>query len=604
MINRFHTISAISALLVMFSGPASAYDLTEKIDIAAIFLQTGKPDSAAVLLYDIVDGIKNKNEQVRALYFLALAVGQLGRRDEKMQYLEKASDVNPLAPFADKVRFAYTQLLMEAGNVNGAIAVSQNFVKAYPESPLVPDILFMLGQAFFSKGESLKACNFFSEISKSYQNSYVAPEAVLKEGICLYKLNLVTGAIDRFEKYLADNPQRGSIDETLYYLGLSYERTGRADLAVGVLKKLTLNYPSYPRFMETFYRLGKNLFETGKYSEAENAFLNYLANSRKSDTYYDDALFYLERIAYKKGDYSSETEFAENFVNKYPSNRLSPKLLLELAWYYRLSDNPGKAIEKYQSIINGRFRPDYADSAVFYQADTYVSIDRKEAAGEFLKETAHRKIHSTLAQAAFYKLAMLHEEWLEPDEAIAWFDSAAAIGISSDLTVRSLMGMARNYREINHWWNASKVYEKILEDYPKTPYKADVYISLAHVNYLMGRQSEAARDAREGLKFAQGKKKTDILFFLAGVYEELDNDRALQLYWNIYESAGNTSEQRNDALMKIGDIAMKKGDRKSAANVFSKILSSDADSLFVDKARKKLNALQELPESSDSSEPQ
>ena len=120
----------------------------------------------------------------------------------------------------------------------------------------------------------------------------------------------------------------------------------------------------------------------------------------------------------------------------------------------------------------------------------------------------------------------------------------------------------------------------------------------------MGRQSEAARDAREGLRFAQGKKKTDILFFLAGVYEELDNDRALQLYWNIYETTGNTSEQRNDALMKIGDIAMKKGDRKSAANIFSRILSSDADSLFVDKARKKLNAIQELPESTDSSKPQ
>jgi TolA-binding protein len=604
MITRFQTIWAISALLILFSVPASAYDLTERIDIAAIFLQTGKPDSAAVLLYDIVDGMQNKNEQVRALYFLALAVGQLGRRDEKMQYLERASDISPLAPFADKVRYAYTQLLMEAGNVNGAVVISQDFVKTYPKSPLMPDMLFMLGQAFFSKGESLKACNFFSEISKSYKNSYVAHEAVLKEGICLFKLNLVTGAIDRFEKYIADNPQGGSIDEALYYLGLSYERTGRTDLAVNVFKKLTLNYPSYPRFMEIFYRLGKNLYETGKYGEAENAFLNYLDNSRKSDIYYDNALFYLERIAYKKGDYSSETEFAENFVSKYPSNRLSPKLLLELAWYYRLSDKPDKAIEKYQTIINGQLRPDFSDSAIFYQADTYVSIDRKDAAVEFLKEIAHRKMHSAWAQAAFYKLSMLHEEWMEPDEAIAWYDSAASVGISPDLTVKSLMGMARNYREINRWLDASKVYEKILDDYPKTPFRADVYISLAHVNYLIGKQSEAARNAREGLQFAQGKKKTDILFFLAGVYEELDNDRALQLYWNIYESPGNSSEQRNDALMKIGEIAMKKGDRKSAANVFSKILSGDADSLFVDKARKKLNAIQETPQGTDSSRPQ
>jgi hypothetical protein len=49
---------------------------------------------------------------------------------------------------------------------------------------------------------------------------------------------------------------------------------------------------------------------------------------------------------------------------------------------------------------------------------------------------------------------------------------------------------------------------------------------------------------------------------------------------------------------------MKKGDRKSAATVFGKIISGDSDSLFVNKARKKLSALQELPDSSDSSKPQ
>ena len=599
-----HTLSVITAFLALFVKPLYANDLSEKIDSAAQFLESGKPDSAAVLLYDIVDVIGSKDEKVRALYYLARAAGQLGRQDEEMQYLVKAGETGPLAPFADKVRHAYAQLLAETGNVNGSIAVSQDFIKVYPKSSLTPDILFILGQAYSSKGEFLKACNYFSEISKNHKDSHVAREAVLREGVCLYKLNLITGALDRFEKYLADNPEGRSIDETLHYLGLSYERTSRPELAVGVFKRLTLNYPSYPKVMETFFRLGKNLFETGKYSEAENAFLNYLANSRKNDAFYDDALFFLERIAYKKGDYSSETEFAENFVDKYPSSRLSSKLLFELAWYYRLSDNPYKAIEKYQSIIFSRSRSEYADSAIFYLADTYVSTGRKDAALDFLKETAHTQIHSSHGQAAFYKLGMLYEEWMEPDEAIAWYDSAAAVGKAPDLTVKSLLGMARNYREINRWWDASKLYENILKDYPKTPYKADIYLSLANVNYLMGRLGEAARNAREGLKFAKGKKKTDIQFFLASVYEELDSDRALQLYWNIYETAGNASEQKNDALMRIGDIAMKKGDRKSAATVFGKIISGDSDSLFVNKARKKLSALQELPDSSDSSKPQ
>lgn len=592
------------ALFLSLAVPAAAEDPIGKVDTAIQLIQSGKPDSAAVLLYDTVDLIGDRNERVRALYYLAQALGQLGRVGEKIQYLTLAGGLSPTAQFADKVRYAHAEVLLKTGNVNGCLALTQEFFTSHHDSPLIPDMLSLAGEGFFLKGEWLKAYTAFSEITKNFRDSPAFDEAAVKEGVCLYKLNLVSGALDRLEKYLAENPKGGSAAETLYYLGLSYERTGQSQLAVGALKKLTLEHPSYPNTIDAFYHLGKNLFDTGKYTESENAFLNYLDNARRSEPAYDDALFFLERIAYRKGYYTSEMEIAEHFVAKNPMSRLAPRLLLELAWYYRLSSEPERAIEKYRFIMSARPRSDFADSALSYAADTFISVNRMEDAVAFLRETVYRKGSRGMAQAAYFKLGQLREERMYYDDAIAWYDSSVALGGSADLTVKGFMGIARCYMAVNRWLDASRTFEHILRTYPNATSKTDTYLSLAEVYYLMGRLYDSVQTAKEGLRFAQGKKKTDLLAFLAEAYEYIDSDQSLQYYWSIWFNTANPAATRTEALLKIGDIYARKGDRKSAVEAYGRVMSVDSDSLSIRKAREKIEELEELPETTDTSKPQ
>lgn len=591
-------------LFLLMSVPAAAEDPIEKVDAAIQLIQSGKPDSAAVLLYDIVDLISDRNERVRALYYLAQALGQLGRLGEKVQYLTLAGGLSSAAPFADEVRYAHAEVLLKTGNVNGCLALTQEFFASYRDSPLMPDMLSLAGEAFFLKGEWLKSYNAYSEITKNYQDSSVAGDAAVKEGICLFKLNLVTGAIERFEKYLAEHPKGGAVDEALFYLGLSYERTSQSQLAAGVLRKLTLEHPSCPNIIDAFYHLGKNLFNIGNYTEAENAFMNYLDNAPRSESAYDDALFFLDRIAYRKGYYSSEMEIAEHFVSKNPTSRLAPRLILDLARYYRLSNEPGRAIEKYRIIMSAHSRSDFADSAMYYVTDTYIAMNRMEDAVAFLKETAYRRGSQGRGQAAYYKLGQLSEEWMFFDDAIAWYDSSVALGGSADLSVKGLMGIARCYTAVNRWLDASRTYEQILHAYPNTSSKADAYLSLAEVYYRMGRLYDSVQTAKEGLRFAQGRKKTDFLTFLADAYEYIDSDQSLQYYWSICSNAANPTAIRTEALLKIGDIYARRGDRKSAVEAYGRVMSVDADSLSIRKARKKLDELGELPDIMDTTKPQ
>ena len=86
----------------------------------------------------------------------------------------------------------------------------------------------------------------------------------MKEGVCLFNLGLLAGAVENFEKYLTGVSNGKNIDEALYYLGRAYEQIEQPGPAGNAFLRLTLDYPSYEWIMDAYYRLGKNLFQSGR----------------------------------------------------------------------------------------------------------------------------------------------------------------------------------------------------------------------------------------------------------------------------------------------------------------------------------------------------
>lgn len=572
-------------------GLATGSELEEKLDKASIFLETGKPDSAAVLLYDLLDSITVDDLRIRAFFYLAEASGQLGRFNEEKHYLHLASELPPGFEFADKVRFFYSRILLENGELDDCIALTREFVQLYSDSPLIPDVLYMTGNAHLLMGEYQRASNSFNEITKTYPSSDAAGEAVMKEGACLYNIGLLAGSIQHFEKYLAETPEGQNIGEALYYLGCACERTDQPELASNAFKRLTLEFPSFSGIMDAYYRLGKNLFESRRFIEAENAFLNYIANSIQTDRNHDEALYFLERIKFKTGQYYSETQIAENFINKYPESPRSPLLLFDLAHYYRMAGYGSKAIEHYRFLLNNSHYSAYSDSAAFLLADTYVASGKKDQAASFLLDLARQQKNTSTAQSMLLKLGLYYEEWGLYEAAIAWYDSSLALDISHDLSVRGLWGIGRSFIRINRLMDAEKTFKRIVDEFPNNPYMLDIHRALADLYFQQGRISESIHAAENALTYAKDSQRAEILNYVADLYEEVNENHALQLYTLIFNNTQNTMEQRYKALLNYADLADRKGDRIAAVNAYTKIINDAPDSISVNKALQKLNVI-------------
>lgn|GEM_PF-3556385 len=589
---------AIILMSAGIAGNSAAAGFEKNLDRVSDLIETGKPDSAVVILYDFMDSIENADDRVRALYYYSQAMGHLGRLGEEIEYLKKAYEDSSDSDFAHIVDLDYARMLFKTGDFDGCIEISNTFRERNSDSPLLNEMIYTAGNANIAKGEFRRAFNLFTLITSqngapdSDVKSELIAESIMKEGLCLYKLDFIGGAIERFEQYLRKNTGGENVAESLYYVGNCYEITQQPDLAIGVFRRLTIEYPSFPEIIGIHFKLGLHYFNTGLYTQSRNAFSNFIANTDPSHENYDTALLNLERISYRTGIYFSEIDIYENFVRKYPDNPLSPAMLFDLAEFYKTANRPLTAIEKYDVLTFDPNFTAYSDSAAFLTADTYTENNMHDEAVAFLMKRSFEKPDSLRAQKFLLKIGMIYEDRELFDTAISWYDSSFVIQASDDLSVRSLMGIGRIFKKLNRWLESGVTYERILIDYPETPHMKDTYLALSEIYHLEGRLKDSALTAEKAIPYAADTEKIDILMNVAGIYEEIEQDHALQLYTIIFNNNRNSTAQKTDALNKYGDLALRIGDSESAAKVYAEVINTDADSILVSLAREKLYVIE------------
>ena len=589
LLQSIFRLSAVMFLIIICSGGANAQSGEDnRITRAGTFLDTGRPDRAAVILYDVLADSLETGERVRALYFLSESLQSLGRPLEQSQYLTEALSLDPEAEYADDVRVAYAQYVLDDGNHRNCIQLAGEFYENYPDSPLLPEMHSIEAEAWYREGEHLRAFNALSDIIAQFPDTDPAKEAVMKQGLCLYHLNLISGAIERLELYLAETPEGRNQPEAMYYLGLCYEISNRPNLAATAFRRVSLSHPSFDRVLNSFFRLGRAYFDTGQYAEAENAFLNYVSNTPASDPDHDEALFYLERIKFRTGEYTSELQIAEKFAEKYPDSPRSPGLLFDLARYYRASGDNEKAIAMYQRIISDFRYASYFDTAAGMIAETLDQAGDFERAKTFLLDAAHKAKNPSTAGKMYLRLGILTENRLDYNAAIAWYDSALAVNGAPQVSIDALTGIGRVFGLLKRWYQAAQTYERIIEEYPGWENIGDIYASLAEVYYAQGRIRDAAQIAEKGVNHLSGMRKTALKFRIADLYEEIDNRRALRMYRTMSTDESMPSDQRSRALLQYGNLSLSLGDSAAAHDAYSTVVAGSADSTDVRKAREAL----------------
>ncbi len=131
--------------------------------------------------------------------------------------------------------------LHKEGDFTGALESAQRFIAKYPQSPLVPNALYIAGR--LSRDVPVALDNF-SKIMVKYPGSSVVDNALFMIGQYHYASESYDEALLRF-RFLAENYKTSDImDAAYWWLSRSYRAVGDTVMAAVWERKLTQKFPT------------------------------------------------------------------------------------------------------------------------------------------------------------------------------------------------------------------------------------------------------------------------------------------------------------------------------------------------------------------------
>lgn len=137
---------------------------------------------------------------ILATIFVTIQFDANAQQQQKEKYRNKANDPIAQLPYYKKLRYA--DQLFKDGSYFNAIEYYQQLKQEQERNPY---LTYQLAECYWMSRDYMPAAHYYGEVYSMSPKMY--PEAIYKQAMMLKKSGQYTEAIDRFNKFIADNPK-------------------------------------------------------------------------------------------------------------------------------------------------------------------------------------------------------------------------------------------------------------------------------------------------------------------------------------------------------------------------------------------------------------
>lgn len=299
------------------------------------------------------------------------------------------------------------RLLEDDGNFKGALVIYEDLADDYPDSPLLPEIIFRIGRCLEEEGEFAEAIDWYEDLVDDYPDSVFASEAQFRIGRSLEEKDELLEAFEAYQKLFDEFPGKGSLSEILnreYAIGEAFMngrkriflffriRSGLGtaeDIFRAILDNATFSKVS----TRAQYSLGLILQMQDEYEGAISEYNQVLTNYPGTELI-PSALFNIGVCYYEE---AASSDYDDREVNKAIENLTR--------FIRRFPDDPNRdeAEEKIREMMDQKAEKAYAI------ADYYNTSESPNGARIYYQEILDKYPESRYARLAENKLAELPE---------------------------------------------------------------------------------------------------------------------------------------------------------------------------------------------------
>ena len=417
-----------------------------------------------------------------------------------------------------------------------------SFIATYPQSTHRAEAEYLLGQSYFhaNNTDSVNTFSHFQFILKQAQYSERIFDAYHHMAMILKNRNKLQKARNLFTTIIDDQKSSRNKVAALYERGEIGLMVHDEEQAKQDLEKIIDNYFYSPLADSAISKLGKIFIDDQRYLEGLNYF-DRLESTHLSTCHWNDAAEQTlsREVFYRKaqlnafaGDKKKAIDNLQSYLRKFPGDRHTPTILMQLAELYNTDQTQDReiALDYLQQLIEDYPRYDGIGQVHATAGDLlYANQDYGTARNYYLSaiesavnETS--KIHATAQSiiclyltdkvaAGDQELKQFRREYNNIDEYLGRielargdyyykrmeFSSAEEIYKSArskfrqiDYGPRAELALGRLYLTLNRDEDALKILTEMPEKYKNHPVIPDVYLSLGEFYYTKARQVENA----------------------------------------------------------------------------------------------------------------
>ncbi len=518
--------------------------------------------------------------------------------------------------------FSVAQKAFEDGYYDVALRYLEQFFKDFPETNKRPQVNLLIGQCYFFSNQYLKAFDAFQALLNSSDSKDIRDAVIFWMGETYLKGKDYKQAQSFYQQLINEFPKSAYLYQAYYSLGWTYYEDGQFRQSLGTFQKLTENFKQSDLAEDAEFKIGECLFNLNEYEKLKNHFISYINNyphSQKlylANFYIAEANYFLEDFNAALDNYSKVISLSQDDKIKIQSKINSAWALLKLKKYdaalknfeeaeavskkkgFPLDDiligkgnlfaeleQYDKAFSFYEELINSCPNSALLDDAYLGKANALYGLSRHKesvAAYRFMLKRIPESKNLDLKEKVYFGLAWANLKLGNLDEAIENFKFVADNSEDKLMRLSASCQIADAYQDMGALSKAQDIYDRILKDYPDSPYADYVQYQDGIVLLKMGKL-DAATLIFQSLKsnFPKSKFITDAKYYLGSAYfKKGDFAACIEQFDLLIKTLPRESELRPEAMFNLGLSFVHLEKYKEAIEILERITKeypADAD---------------------------
>ncbi|MDG1895385.1 MAG: tetratricopeptide repeat protein [Fuerstiella sp.] len=343
---------------------------------------------------------------------LADVYNQLGETQAAEQQWQVVLTQHPNSQLVSEATFRLGETAFAAERFDDAVKQYAAVAQDWPESEFAPHAQYSLGWTWFSIGEYQKATTAMSTLVKQYRASSVAPKGLYVRAMAAYQLGEYPKSINDVQSFLATKPESEDALDAQYVMGLAQAGLKQFEAATKTYTSILATANTYPAADKVAYELGWAWIELGKTDEAVAVF-HRLAKDWPNSPLAAESLFRVGEAYYDAGNYSQATTAYRDSAQHASTTEIGEKSMHKLGWSCLKADDLAGAVKAFSDQLTRHPDGELAGDARFLAGECHFRTENWQAAKAAYEKVIANRDSNYLALAIFHagECAASLEDW-------------------------------------------------------------------------------------------------------------------------------------------------------------------------------------------------